>query len=99
MRHSAARDENEPAIVKALKKIGASVTRLDDSGVPDLLVGYQGETILMEVKAPLGPKGGSFRGSLTPAQKEWWRDWKGGIPHIVRNEAEALYLLGIESVV
>lgn len=35
------RDKNEAGIVKALEAAGASVTKLNGTGVPDLLVGYQ----------------------------------------------------------
>lgn len=55
-RYAARRDENEQAVVDALEAAGASVTRL---GQPmDLLVGYQGRNTLLEVKKPLGPRGG-----------------------------------------
>lgn len=45
-------DENEPAIVAALKARGVSVQRLKDvgKGCPDLLCGYNGLTVLIEVK-------------------------------------------------
>jgi hypothetical protein len=46
------RDENEPAVVAALEALGAVVCKLNDFGVPDLLVGYRGRTILVEVKNP-----------------------------------------------
>lgn len=78
------RDVNEAEIVRALEAIGATVTRLNEAGVPDLLVGYQGKTKLLEVKRPLGPEGGRQRGGahkqnqggdgiLTEAQVKWWR--------------------------
>jgi hypothetical protein len=53
-----ARDGNEAAIVDALRAAGATVTRLGDAGVPDLLVGYRGSTLLLEIKLPLGARGG-----------------------------------------
>lgn len=76
------RDVNEGEIVRALEAAGATVTRLNGSGVPDLLVGYQKRTKLLEVKRPLGPKGGRARGGatkpnqggdglLTEAQLKW----------------------------
>jgi hypothetical protein len=78
------RDVNEGEIVRALEAVGATVTRLNEAGVPDLLVGYQGKTKLLEVKRPLGPEGGRQRGGahkqnqggdgiLTEAQVKWWR--------------------------
>ena len=77
------RDANEPEIVKALEAAGATVTRLNEAGVPDLLVGYQGKTKLLEVKRPVTKTtgkttGGATRpvnggnGILTEAQLKWW---------------------------
>jgi hypothetical protein len=116
-RRAARRDSNEAAIVAALVEAGASVTRLKgDSetmasvfegpmrlhgGEPDLLVGYQGRTYHLEVKLPLGPRGGrrsggSTRpsaggdGTLTEDQIAWWAAWRGTPPVIVRTPEEAL---------
>lgn len=86
MRHAARRDANEPDIVSALEAVGASVTRLDGEGVPDLLVGWCSRTFLLEVK---GPSGG-----LTAAQREWWATWKGGSGHVVRCADDALRAIG-----
>jgi hypothetical protein len=55
------RDSNEKEIIEALKRAGASVTSLNGTGVPDLLVGYKGATFLLEVKLPLGKQGGKQR--------------------------------------
>lgn len=100
--HSNKRDSNEPDIVQALLGAGATVTRLGDSGVPDLLVGYRGKTYLLEVKLPLGPRGGKSarreheggRGDMTAAQVKWWDAWTGEAPVIVRNVDEALAAIG-----
>ena len=42
-RFSAKRDENEPEIVDALRKAGYFVSRLNGTGIPDLLVIEPGE--------------------------------------------------------
>lgn len=89
-RHASHRDDNEPEIVEALLMVGASVDLLDDEGIPDLLVGYQARTYLLEVKAPLGPKGGESRSALTPAQVEWRKRWRGEPARTVHNIPEAL---------
>lgn len=79
------RDANEAAIVAALRAIGCSVAALDQGdGVPDLLVGRNGVTLLLEVKNPdaagftipggIRRKG---RGTLRPAQVEWFAAWRG----------------------
>jgi len=101
MRFAKRRDQNEPPIVAALRDRGASVTRLGDAGVPDLLIGFRGRTKLVEVKLPLGPRGGlperreheGGAGDLTRSQVEWWSTWLGEPPTIVRTVAEALAVL------
>ena len=60
-RRAARRDSNEVEIVRALIAAGASVTHLSGvDGLPDLLVGYQGRTVLLEVKH-LSPTGKTVR--------------------------------------
>ncbi len=104
MRSSRARkrDENESDIVKALKARGCSVTRLDGDGVPDLLVGLDGRTWLVEVKCPRGPRGGlptrNATNGLTEAQVTWWDEWRGEMPVVVRTEADVEALLRGDAV-
>lgn len=96
------RDANEGPIVEALKKAGASVTKISQDGVPDLLIGFRGQTRLVEVKhasstgktirKTSGGKRPDERG-LTPAQQRWWAAWRGATPAIVRTPEEALALL------
>ena len=93
-RRDAKRDANEEAIADALLAVGASVTRISAKGAPDLLVGFRGETTLMEVKRAPGPKGGTSRGKLTNDQIEWRGAWRGRPPVIVRTPAEALAAIG-----
>jgi len=81
---NAKRDANEPEIVKALRKHGATVQPLSVGGVPDLLVGYMGVNLLFEVK--------SDKGTLTEDQKVWHENWIGQ-KTIVHNPAEALVYL------
>lgn len=61
------RDANEPEIVNALEKVGATVYRLHTP--LDLLVGYRRKTYLIEVKVP-GKK-------LNKKQKEFIAGWRG----------------------
>lgn len=84
------RDANEPAIVKALQAVGATVVKLNGPGQPDLLVGWRGSTYLLEVKLPLGPRGGSTDRVLTECQEQWWAKWKGMPAVVVRNPDDAL---------
>lgn len=100
-RYAARRDENEQAVVDALEAAGASVTRL---GQPmDLLVGYQGRNTLLEVKKPLGPRGGKSSANkqasggdavYTKKQLDWRKAWRGELPITVRTPAEALAAIG-----
>lgn len=92
-RRAAKIDRNQPAIVAALRKVGASVSPLHGAGdgVPDLLVGWRGENLLMEVKD--GEKPPSAQ-KLTPKQVEWHGKWLGQVV-VVRSVDEALQALGL----
>lgn len=92
MRRAAKIDANQPAIVAALRKAGATVQSLAaiGDGCPDLLVGYCGLTALLEVKD--GSKPPSAR-QLTPDQQQWHQNWTGGILAIVPDIETALRVL------
>lgn len=98
------RDQNEKEIVAALRARGASVTLLDQAGVPDLLVGLHGRTFLLEVKVSSRKDGKGHsnkskggEGELTAAQVKWWQGWTGSHPIIVHSVEEALAAIGVES--
>lgn len=76
MRRAAKVDANQPDIVRDLERIGCSVFRLSNvgKGVSDLLVGYRGKNILIEVKD--GSKPPSAR-KLTPDQVIFRAEWRG----------------------
>jgi hypothetical protein len=95
-RRNARRDAGEVAIVHALEGVGATVTRLNGQGVSDLLVGYEGVNHLLEVKAPLGPRGGDSRNDqkLRDTQVTWKDSWRGAQPVVVRSPLEALEAIG-----
>lgn len=82
-------DANQGRIVAALRKIGCTVaiTSHVGNGFPDLLVGYQGRTVLLEVKD--GDKYPSER-KLTEAEAHFLATWTGGPAVVVENEQEAL---------
>ncbi len=63
------RDSNERKIITFLERCGAGVVQLDDPSVPDLLVSWKGYNLLCEVK--------SKSGTLTPAQKKFFKSWQG----------------------
>ncbi|WP_372570382.1 hypothetical protein [Ruegeria jejuensis] len=94
MRRAAKVDDNQPEIVKALRKAGATVTptHAAGDGFPDLAVGYRGFNYFLEVKD--GNKPPSAR-KLTKDQVEWHDKWRGQVA-VVKSVDEALEVLGIE---
>lgn len=94
MRRAARIDDNQPEIVAALRKVGATVQSLAaiGKGCPDLLVGYNGFTYLMEVKDPSKPKADI---QLTPDQIEWHKKWCGSSIAIVYGVEGAFKILGL----
>jgi hypothetical protein len=78
MRRAANLDSNHRAIVLALRSIGATVQSLASmgGGVPDLLVGYRGLNVLLEVKDSEKPP--SAR-SLTLDETHWQETWGGQV--------------------
>jgi hypothetical protein len=77
-RRAARIDRNQPQIVAALEARGYCVQSLAavGAGVPDLLVGAHGRTMLLEVKD--GLRAPSER-RLTPTQQRWHEWWRGGV--------------------
>ncbi len=92
MSRAAKIDANQPMIVEALRKAGATVQSLAavGQGVPDLLVGYRNKTALVEVKD--GSKCPSAR-QLTTEQQQWHQNWKGGTLAVVPDVEAALRVL------
>ena len=86
--HQGRTDENQQAIIDALRAEGASVQSLSSvgAGCPDLLVGSAGKNFLVEVKD--GEKCPSRR-TLTPDQKKWIREWTGSAVVILLDAGKA----------
>lgn len=98
MRRGARIDANQPAIVKGLRKIpGVSVrhTHALGGGFPDLAVGYQGRTHLLEIKDPDKPPS---KRKLTDDEQEFFNIWTGSV-HVVETLADALAAIGVAGVV
>lgn len=87
MTHHGRTDATQKAIVAALRAYGATVaiTSGVGSGFPDLVVGYRGTNLLLEVKR--GP--GAL---LTPLQSKWFIAWRGRV-HRVNSVKDALDVL------
>lgn len=92
MRRAAKVDANQAHIVGALIRCGATVQSLAavGKGVPDLLVGHRGRTLLMEVKD--GAKVPSAR-KLTEDQAGWHAAWNGRPVVVVESAEQALAAL------
>ena len=90
MRRAARVDANHAEIVETLLSVaGVSIHSLAalGRGCPDLLVGAEGKSFLVEVKD--GSKYPSDR-TLTPDQEKWIRKWTGSPVKIIMDEGEAL---------
>lgn len=88
MRRAAKRDANERPIIEALRRIGASVVVMKEP--VDLLIGWKGRTIALEVK--------DIGGRLTKAQEEFFA-YFGGEAYVVQNIQQAMEaVLGKEAM-
>ena len=78
MRRAARVDDNQRAIIAALRQMGCSVQPLSmvGDGCPDLVVGRGGVNWLLEVKD--GDKSPS-RTKKTEKQEHWHRNWFGQV--------------------
>ena len=78
MRTAARVDANQTAVVKYLRQCGMSAEVLSavGKGCPDLIVGFHGLNILLEIKD--GAKSPSKQ-SLTVAEADWHAAWGGQV--------------------
>jgi hypothetical protein len=97
MRRAARTDENHGAIVNALRALGASVQSLAMVGddCPDLLVGFRGINLLMEVKP--GEAKDKRRRELRPTQAEWFAKWRGQVVKVDSVDSAIAALRGKEA--
>lgn len=79
-------DRNQAEIVKTARELGASVADIHEvgRGVPDLVIGYKGVNLLVEVK--------SDSGRLTPTQERFISQWMGRV-YIVKSSDDLKKLL------
>jgi hypothetical protein len=86
MRYAARVDANQTQVVSALRSAGAYVWVI---GLPvDLLVGYNGQTFLVEIKN--GPSK-----ALTRLQQDFFGNWIGGGLHRINGPEDALRMIGV----
>ena len=76
MRRKARIDGNQNEIVAHLRQLGMSVCLLHTvgDGVPDVLVGYRGINVLLEIKDGSKPPS---RRELTEDEQKWHLEWRG----------------------
>ncbi len=79
-------DANQGQIVEMARGLGASVacTHMVKDGFPDLVIGWRGHNLLVEVKSDVG--------RLTKDQLVWQDGWRGPV-QIVRSAEEMVELL------
>lgn len=100
-KYSWRKDGNHHAIARAFRQAGASV--LDLSGVgdgcPDLLIGIAGVDLLVEIKLPVGKRGGTAHSDLNQYQRAFHGSWRGRTPVVVRRveDVEALIDMLVDS--
>jgi len=86
MRYAARVDANQAQIVSALRAAGAYVWII---GLPvDLLVGYNDQTFLVEIK--IGPKK-----RLTKLQQDFFENWSGSTLARIDGPEAALRMIGV----
>jgi Holliday junction resolvase len=78
-------DTNQKEIVKVLRDLGCSVVHMHEAGrgIPDLLVGKDDITYLVEIKR-------DAKASYTPAQIEFQDNWKGAKVVRINNIDDAI---------
>ena len=82
-------DDNQSQIVRELRRVGMDVQHLHGvgHGCPDILVGYRGRNILLEIKKDEKTK-------LKPDQEIWHRMWRGQVA-VVSNPQAAIMAVRI----
>jgi hypothetical protein len=88
------KDANHNEIVEAMTKAGAYVLDMSHvgRGFPDLIVGFQNMTILMEIK---NPKTNYGKKGLNKNQLKWKEQWTGGTYCVVDSVEAALRMIGV----
>jgi Holliday junction resolvase len=100
MRYFKRADANTKEIADALRKAGATVYHLGNvgKGVPDLMVGVNAQTFLIEVKnrkTHARKVKGDGDGLHTPDQEKFIREWRGGPVFTIYSIDEALKVTGL----
>lgn len=83
-------DANHSQIVKTLRELGCSVfdTSRVAGGFPDLVVGRNGKTVLVEIKA-------DEKAKFTPAQEAFMLNWHGSTVSRIDSVDAAIRLVNL----
>lgn len=75
-------DDNQSQIVRELRRVGMDVQHLHGvgHGCPDILVGYRGRNILLEIKK-------DEKAKLTADQEVWHKMWRGQVAVVSNPQA------------
>ena len=84
-RRDAKRDASERAIILTLEVCGFSVEQLSEADVPDLLIGRNGVTALVECK--------TGKAKLRKGQRTWADSWRGAPVRVLRSEQDVMDLV------
>ena len=86
-------DDNQPEIVAALRRAGASVAMMHmiGHGLPDILVGFRGVNYVFEIKDASKPL--SCR-KLTDEEREWHLMWRGQVA-VIETAEQAMQIMGL----
>ena len=91
MRRNAKVDVNQPEIVKALRKFGATVLITSQlKNCFDILVGYNGINYIMEIKDGTLPPS---KKRLTEGELKFKESWKGGEYYIPESVEQAINII------
>lgn len=90
------RDANHNEIVAALKVMGCTVVDLAavGGGAPDVLCGYHGHNVLLEIKNPARKTKGDNAAKTMKKQAEFRAAWRGHVA-VVFTVDEALREVGV----
>jgi hypothetical protein len=90
-------DANQERIVAALRRVPGcrvAITSGIGKGFPDLVVGFMGKIVLLEVKDGTLPPS---KRKLTPDEKKFHQAWEGLPVYTVSSIDEALMAIGVDS--
>ncbi len=91
-RRAARIDGNQNAVVEKLRRLGITVaiTSALGDGFPDLVVGWRGRNVLIELKDPAQPES---KRKLTEDEKKFRDNWRGEV-YTALNAGDVLHILG-----